>query len=371
MPTPILDIISSLSLVLLGHVLRNQLHSCSEFEQFPSMPGNLIVPPRDQPQPQPRIPVELIEAIVDDAADSKACLRSISGTSKLLAMRARPSLFRNIDVLSFRRLGELSSLLSSRHCSIPTMPDRLVIRLETPRLGKTLTYDTESATLDLAAVLEHFDGVKNMVWLDLPMVVGRVDWSYLHSYSDLKVLVLCGTFNWLSAFVTLLGHLGALEALFIEGQFICGSSLEFEDQDYLSPRLKEIALTPSTLCMLRWMCNLRTFPQDLHVVRIAIDSHRSSRAFHSHIGSFLKKYRKISHLYICFEDDDRDVAEGVSPVDFYVEEAHAKTRILTISTGKSTALRATAEPIGTVVSRPIGRRRDRTSYEHHPGVRVA
>ncbi|TEB18473.1 hypothetical protein FA13DRAFT_1719870 [Coprinellus micaceus] len=308
MSTPILDIISSLSLFLLGHALRNQLYSCSKSQLFPSMPGKLVVAP---PLDQPRIPVELIEDIVDNAADSKASLRSISGASKLLAMRARPFLFRNIDILCFRHLSEFSSLLSSRHCTIPTTVDRLVLRFETPRPGKKLAYDSESATLDLAEVLGHFEGVKDMVWLDLPMVVSRhLDWAYLHCYSNLKMLVLCGTFDWLPGLVTLLHHLRVLESLVIEAHFICDSSVEnYQNRDCLSPRLKEIVLTPSTLRILRWMCGLRICPQDLHVLRISVDSRRSSLLFLNHLNDFLKKYQKISHLYVWFQDDDQDIVK--------------------------------------------------------------
>ena len=317
MAMPTFDIIMSLLLILLGHALRGPLYSYLKPYLFPSiiplfMPGHFAAP--GPPPNQPRLPVELLENIVDISVDSNASLRSISSTSKLLSIRARPFLFRNIDIRSFWHLSEFSSLLASRHCTIPTTVDRLVLQFEAPRPGKRLGYDSESATLNLSDLLEHFEAVQDMVWLDLPIAVSsRLDWTYLHCHCKLKALVLCGTFDWLPGLITLLHHLRDLESLFIEAHFICDWSLEsHQDQGSLSPRLKEIVLTPSTLRILHWMCGLQTCPQDLHVVRISVDSHRSSRLFLNRLDDFLKKYQKISHLYVWFQDDDQAIVEGVS-----------------------------------------------------------
>ncbi|TEB26778.1 hypothetical protein FA13DRAFT_1713121 [Coprinellus micaceus] len=190
MSTPILDIISSLSTLS-----PRPMHYATNSTRAP----NPIVPIHARevgsrpPLDQPRIPVELIEDIVDNAADSKASLRSISANFPP----------------------------SCRQGIAPFLPPWTASSLDLKPLdpAKKLAYDSESATLDLAEVLGHFEGVKDMVWLDLPMV-------------------------------------------------------------------------------------------DLHVLRISVDSRRSSLLFLNHLNDFLKKYQKISHLYVWFQDDDQDIVKA-------------------------------------------------------------
>jgi hypothetical protein len=300
---------------------------------------------------QPSFPPELQDKIVDmmDDENDFESLRHISVASKAFVPRARPILFRHIRVLSFESILQLASLLDSKFCTIPTTAKSLEIEFERPSPGKKLgppTFTSEDVTAAIATMFEHFQSFEVTISLNLPWTFSRyLDWYYINPYTNLRKLVAAGTFIWLSDFTQFLYHVPTLECLIIDASFKSDSSPSMTinvggavEACRVPSRLKEVCLSPDSLCLLPWFCLVQAGrPDSLHILRVKVDSVYAHIRTFCHLVPFLEKYgRELAHLYVWFEEvgtvthNDLRVFEGMS----LIRDPYAPTNQNTIKYNK-------------------------------------
>ncbi|TEB31566.1 hypothetical protein FA13DRAFT_1709527 [Coprinellus micaceus] len=266
-------------------------------------------------KPPPSLPLEIHDQIVDMLKDSPEGLRRISAASKIFLPRARPLLFRNIHIRSFQSVMDLSPLLLSKHCTIPKTASHFEVRFEKPFPGQELNYESAEVLGALTDVFHHFTNF-DAITLNLPWIYSRIlDWIYLREYRNIRKFVLTGTYPWIMDLTRFVGSMDVLEVLVVNATFSAGSLPTTHPalkSTKISSKLKEIALSAQSLCLMRWMCNLETGPKELHVIRLKVDDVVWNNQHFYDLGEFLSKYgRKVAHLYVWFEE------VGVDAVDIY------------------------------------------------------
>jgi hypothetical protein len=275
--------------------------------------------------PQPTLPPELHDKILDMLEGYHDALKHISETSKAFIPRARPILFRNIRIRSFKHVVQLAELLESKLCTIPTTAQSLEVQFEFPVRGKKQEpYISDDVTFAMAHVYEHFLSFEVYIGINVPWIFGRrMDWTYLQPYTSLRKFSWTGEYTWLCEITEFLYYMPNLECLIADATFK-------DDRDppttvslrrgnapcRVSTTLKELALSPQCLPMMRWFCNLESGrPDSLHTFRIKADSIRHHAAYYyQDIVSFFQKYGKgLAHLYAWFDNcssSDYDLLEG-------------------------------------------------------------
>ncbi|TEB28555.1 hypothetical protein FA13DRAFT_1711839 [Coprinellus micaceus] len=270
---------------------------------------------------QSSLPAEICEEIVDLLENFPDALQHISVASKVFVSRARPILFRHIRVLSFKRMVQMGQLLSSNHCTIPADPSSLEIRFESPFPGRSLGYDYNTVAFALLDAFYYFRSFQSSISMSLPWVFSRnLDWTYLHRYSGIRKFVLAGTYPWLADLTQCLCHMNALESLIVDASFKSDATPSIppnpSHRATISPRLTEIALSPQSLCLMDWICELKAGPKHLHTMRLKVDNIESHARFFRDLVHFLEKNGgELAHLFVWFEeievdDDPYDTLQG-------------------------------------------------------------
>ncbi|TEB21303.1 hypothetical protein FA13DRAFT_1800045 [Coprinellus micaceus] len=268
--------------------------------------------------PQPTFPPELDDAIVDMLAGDHEALRHISETAKKFVPRAQPILFRNIEILSFKQMFQLGQLLHSELCTIPTTAESLRIQFEFPVRGRKQDYSSDDILFALADVYEHFRMFDVSISINFPWVVGRqVDWTYLQPYTSIRKFSVTGTYNWISEITQIVYFFPNLESLIVDASFkhdidppqsvTVTTRIPAPNRDELPCRvastLRELALSPESLPMMRWFYGLQSLrPSSLHVLRLRADCISLHRPYFYDVIPFLKEYGKgLVHLYAWFD----------------------------------------------------------------------
>lgn len=255
------------------------------------------------------LPPEIHHEVVGMLEDFPEALRQLNATSWALNDHARRIQFKTIRVLSVDRLVRLSDLLLSRNCTIPTYVNGLTIEFEPSQVGRTIWHTSMTVMTALATTLDHFQ-VQHFLCLNSHWAISRhLDWTYLHAHANIRKFVLHGTYTCISDIPRFLSHLRVLESLTLDASFVDESHGAYilasnsADYAFLSPKLKEISLSPASLVLMRWMCSLEEGPESLHLARIRVDGVGEHSHYFHHISLFLEKYgSRMAHLYVSFDE---------------------------------------------------------------------
>ncbi|KAJ3524497.1 hypothetical protein NMY22_g10970 [Coprinellus aureogranulatus] len=263
--------------------------------------------------PRPETPPELQDRIVNLLEDGQEGLCEASTASRRLNTLARHILFRTVEAQSIDRIVRLYRLLENKQCTIPVIIDHLIIQCEHPQTAGNSPHDALTFSDALGAVLDHFQ-VQVSITLNLPWVLSRHrDLVDLWDHTQLKNLILRGCYYRTSTITEALAYLPNLEVLVVDASFKSTSEDgQFYEEmrgrkanDFLSPGLKELVLSPEALAMMHWMCLLGAGrrPKDLHVIRLKIDDIRHTREIYKHLEQFFAMYGPtVVHVYLWFEE---------------------------------------------------------------------
>ncbi|KAJ3505140.1 hypothetical protein NMY22_g17691 [Coprinellus aureogranulatus] len=262
---------------------------------------------------RPETPSELQDHIVNLLEDGQEGLCEASAASHRLNIVARRILFRTVEADSIDRLIRLYHLLENRQCTVPVTIDHLTIQCEHPQMGRHIPHDSPTFSDAFGVVLDYFQ-VQVSISLNLPWVLSRHrDLVDLQDHPQLRKLVLRGCYHRTNAITDLLAYLPNLEVLVVDASFksTWGDGRVFEgvfglkSNDFLSPVLKELVLSPEALALMPWMCLLGAGkrPTNLHLIRLKIDDIRHTHAIYRDIENFFKIYGStMVHVYLWFEE---------------------------------------------------------------------
>ncbi|TEB36971.1 hypothetical protein FA13DRAFT_1787256 [Coprinellus micaceus] len=252
------------------------------------------IPPMANPSLPPKLHDTIVDTLDDGEDSSSQALQHMCAASKEFIPRARPIIFRDIRILSFKSLLQLALLLDSRLCTIPTTAKSIEIRFEHPFPGRRLPpgFTNEEVTSAFGTTFYHFQSVEVAISLNIPWTFGRnLDWYYIRPYTNLRKFVASGTFIWLSDFADFLHNVRTLECLLIDASFKCSNALSPETfgrnaEVYRVPlTLKELALSPESLPLVK------------------VDGVHYHATYFDDIIPFLEMYGgKLRHLYAWFEE---------------------------------------------------------------------
>jgi hypothetical protein len=144
--------------------------------------------------------------------------------------------------------------------------------------------------------------------LNLPWMISRtLDWWYVgEHWGNIQTFVLAGTYSWPHELAHTLSHMTSLDRLVVHAAWNLDEwQWAFLPSDItLSPKLKELECSASSLRLLSWMASLDNGPKGLHLIHIKLDG--LTTPFTSHcVTPFFRRYgRSLKHVYLWLEEVD-------------------------------------------------------------------